>query len=658
MLRYKILLLLLTTQAGLLFAQSTNELYQAKINWADKPVLHVYPPEYKGASAVYLNDKRIYHYAVDGQGIVADITVYKLIKVEDAKGIESFNKIYIPVYKNEKISDIKARAITSTGKVINITEDKIKEQEEDGSLYKMFAMEGLDKGSEIEYTYTVKKFGSYFGSEIFHGKTFPYKRADFVMITPDHLKYEVKGFNGFTVLNDSVINEERYTPAYSENITPLDDEKYAIRESFLRRVDFKLSYNLSTNKNVEMYTWKEFSKRAFNNLTYTTDKEKKAVAKFIAKCDIPENATAEKTIQLLEDNLKTKINIDDKLVSDDDNLETVIKTGNTTDFGACRLMIAMLENRGIKYQAVFPSVRDRLPVEESFANWNRVDDILIYFPSTGKFMQPSGVIFRYPIVAAYWAGTKGLFLKETSIGDMRTAIGKFDTIPLEPFEKNYHNLEIKAKIDQAYNDTVIIETKNILGGYMAANYRPIWTFLPKDKIDESVKEIITSSGKSENVSNIKTENTALTDAWYDNKPLVISGTIRTAETLEKAGNKMLFKIGELIGAQAQMYQEKPRQLPAELEYPHGFKRHIEFTIPAGYSIKNVKDLNMDITFKEDDKVSMMFKSTYALNGDVLTVDVEEDYVKLRYPLAEFESFKKVINASADFNKIVLVLEKK
>ena len=40
------------------------------------------------------------------------------------------------------------------------------------------------------------------------------------------------------------------------------------------------------------------------------------------------------------------------------------------------------------------------------------------------------------------------------------------------------------------------------------------------------------------------------------------------------------------------------------------------------------------------------------------VDVMETYAQLRYELSEFETFKKVINAAADFNKVVLVLEKK
>ncbi|MEJ7585954.1 MAG: hypothetical protein WKI04_00180 [Ferruginibacter sp.] len=33
------------------------------------------------------------------------------------------------------------------------------------------------------------------------------------------------------------------------------------------------------------------------------------------------------------------------------------------------------------------------------------------FYGTGKLVQPTAAIYRYPFVEAYWAGTRGLFLK-------------------------------------------------------------------------------------------------------------------------------------------------------------------------------------------------------------------------------------------------------
>ncbi|MFT3679633.1 MAG: DUF3857 domain-containing protein [Ferruginibacter sp.] len=631
--------------------------YDAADTWTDKPVLHKVADKFKDESAVYVFDNRIFHYKFENKNLVQYNSFHRLVKVQDDKGIEMFNRVYLPVYPNTQISDLKARVINSAGKVIDVPESKIKEEEEDGRRYKIFAMEGVDKGAEVEYSYVMKKEPSFFGSEVFQNESVPFAQAKILIITPDHLLFTAKGFSGFKVLADSVIKEERYLPAYSENIPELENEKYALRDQFLQRVEYKLSYNLANNSNVELYTWKEMCRKIYPNLTTINEKEKKALTKFLAGVTIPANASEEQTIELLEDYMKSNINVDDKLVSEDaDNIEAIIKTGNTNNFGANRLFVAMLEAKNVKYQIVFPSVRDQFPLDEELANWNRIDETIIYFPGTGKFVQPSGEVFRYPYVAPYWVGTRGLFLKGTSIGDIKTAVGRFDTIPMEPFNESAHNMEVYAKLD-ASGDSLIIDCKQILKGYAATSYRPIWKYLPKDKQDEAVKGIINSIAKSENIQNIQTENTKLTDSWQ-NKPLNISSTIHTAEPLERAGNKLLFKIGDLIGPQEQMYQEKPRQLPVELDYAHILHRSLKFEIPAGYTIKNPNDLKIDIQHKENGVLTMGFISTYTIKDNILDIDVMETYAALRYPLSQFETFKKVINAAADFNKVVLVLEKK
>ncbi|MEI9957560.1 MAG: hypothetical protein WDM90_14975 [Ferruginibacter sp.] len=47
------------------------------------------------------------------------------------------------------------------------------------------------------------------------------------------------------------------------------------------------------------------------------------------------------------------------------------------------------------------------------------------------------------------------------------------------------------------------------------------------------------------------------------KPLTIEADITTADLLEVAGKKILVKLGEVIGPQEEMYQEKARQLPLQ-----------------------------------------------------------------------------------------------
>ena len=632
-------------------------LYLPTQPWAENPMLHKLPDNYKDQSAVYLMDSRTYHYKFEEKNLLQFNHVYTLIKVADDKGIEMFNRIYLPMSNDAEIFNIKARVITSGGKVINVAANKIKEEVEEGRRYKLFAMEGLDKGAEVEYSYTIKKNPVFFGTEIFHSKVVPYQRAKLVIITPKHLQFTAKGFNGFTVLADSLIGEERYISGYSENIKALDDEKYGLRDRYVQRADFKLSFNLAKNDDVELYTWRELARNAYNNITNLTEKEKKAIAKFVGGAAIPIDASEEKMIMLLEDFMKKSINVDEKLVKEDaSNIEAILKSGNTNSFGAVRFFAAMLQNKNIKFQAVFPSLRSQLPLDEELANWNRIDETLVYFPGTGKFAEPSGSAIRYPYVDPYCAGTRGLFIKETTIGDVKTAVGKFDDIAIIPLEDNLHNIEIHAKLD-ASGDSLIIDSKQILTGYAAMSYRPLWTYIAKDKQEEAIKEIVQAVAKSDNIQNIKCENTKLTDCW-ENKPLIIGATLYTAELLEKAGNKILFKLGELIGNQEQMYQEKTRQLPAEIAYAHILERQINFEIPTGYFIKNPESIVIDVQHKQDNVLTIGFVSSYKIVNNLLQVNVMETYANLKYPLTEFDIFKKVINASADFNKIVLVLEKK
>ena len=45
------------------------------------------------------------------------------------------------------------------------------------------------------------------------------------------------------------------------------------------------------------------------------------------------------------------------------------------------------------------------------------------------------------------------------------------------------------------------------------------------------------------------------------------------------------------------------------------------------------------------------------DGKTVTVEIKEFYKKLILPLDEFDDFREIINAAADFNKKVLIFEK-
>jgi hypothetical protein len=624
-------------------------------DWTATPVLHKVISDYTTESAVILEDQRTHLFSINAKNDL-EMHVYnrRLIKVNDDKGIEMFNKIYVYVPAGAEIEDIKARAIQPSGKVVNLPNDKILDEEDEGKKYKKFAIEGLEKGSEIEYLVHFKKDISTFGLEVYQSSNSPIEKASFTIITPDYLQFLVKGYNGFTVKEDSVVDNQRIIVATEENINAQDDEKYASPAPYQKNVQYKLAYNLNKDKNVRLFTWNELAKNVYNNYNNLSSSDLKAIANLYKQINIPDDATEETKIILIEDYLKTNINTSENTIDEDaDKIDHIIKTKVAGNFGFTRLLIGLFAKAGINNEIVFPSNRDGLPLDENFENYKLVDDMLIYFPGTGNFIEPTNVTFRYPFIEPYHGATTGLFLKGTSLGDFKTAIASFDTIPLQPYEKNAHNMEVSIKFTSDM-DSLLIHSKQSLLGYGAAFYRPAYIFLTKDKQDDFTKDIIKSVAKSDNIKNIKVENSAMTDG-SKNLPLNIIGDITTDELIEKAGTKILLKVGDIIGQQEQLYQEKKRTLPVLIQYPHNLDRLITFTIPDGYQIKNLNDINIT---QNDDEKTMGFNSSYTLNGNQLVIKIHEYYKVVSYPLSQFEAYRKVVNASADFNKVILVLEKK
>jgi len=198
---------------------------------------------------------------------------------------------------------------------------------------------------------------------------------------------------------------------------------------------------------------------------------------------------------------------------------------------------------------------------------------------------------------------------------------------------------------------------NLIAGYTAATYRDIFNFSNAEQKQSVIKDLAKAVSSSEHIIFSEIKNQEFENSNSD-LPFIFHSKTKSNELLEKAGNKLLVKIGLAIGPQVEMYQEKPRQQPISLEYPHFEERTIDFVIPDGYVVKNAEDLKMEQTFKDKGELTMGFVSGYKQNGNVLSIHIMEEYRKASYPLSQFEEFKKIINASSDFNKIILVLEKK
>ncbi len=78
-------------------------------------------------------------------------------------------------------------------------------------------------------------------------------------------------------------------------------------------------------------------------------------------------------------------------------------------------------------------------------------------------------------------------------------------------------------------------------------------------------------------------------------------------------------------------------------------------VPPGWAIPDLSPLSIRKTLTMNGLVAAEFKSSATQESGVVTIEVIEYYKELHVPLAQFEDYRAVINAAADFNKRVLVM---
>lgn len=626
-------------------------------SWNPKPVLHQLDKKYNDESAIIISDIRRVEFVDDAKGqLQAYKTLHKIIHINDDKGIEIFNKAYLPLTDNADIVDIRARTILPNGKIIEVDKKNIKDLQEDDRTYKIFAMEGLEPGCEVEYYYTYKYGGSFFGREVLQSRV-PVLSAQMRIVSPERLLFEMKTFNSREKAVDTILNSKRYTTLSIPAMAGAQEEKYSTQTANMVRAEYKLAYNTSKSNTERLFVWNELAKRVHEIYGSYSDKEMKKSENLVKDNKWDKLTTEKEKIVAIENYIKKTIATRDDIGGEDaENIEKILKNKIASHRGITRLYGAIFQAAGINIQIVLSGNREDYVIDKSFENWNNCENLLIYFVNLKKFLSPTSIEYRFPWIPAYWGSTNALFCKTTTIGNFTTAIAEIKQVPLEDYKSTGINTEAKIQLNKSA-DSLMVDIKQIYFGYAAGIYRSIFNFADAEQQKQFTKEMVKFGTKSESIISSKLENTGF-EHFNDNKPFILSASVKASELVEKTRDKVLVKIGDIIGPQVEMYQEKARQFPMEIEYPHVLERKIEFIIPDGYIIKNLNELNINKTYQENGQTTMGFVSGFKQEGNVITVSILEEYRKVIYPLSQYEDFEKIINAAADFNKVILVLEKK
>lgn len=638
-------------------AQEDSYFAKAAYNWEEQRDRVELPTEFQDEAAVIVKNFTSNEYAYSPETFDLELftLTHKIIRINTESGINRYNKIYLPFSDGDELAGLKARSISPDGTIKIIDNDDIKElndeQEEQG--FRIFAVDGVEVGTEVEYFYTEKVGVRYFGREYFQSKV-PTLKAEFELICPDNLEFSFKSYNGFPEVEEEYDSTQRIYSVTALNVPKLQNEAYSFYNSNRQRLDFKLSYNKSTG-NSRLLTWADASKRIHESIYSLDIDELNAVQNFYDGQKLKNKLSDTEKIREIENLIKTEFGVRDLPVSDYSNIKFILENKFGNERGMAKLFAALFKLARLEHQLVLTSDRTSVRFDPSFDSWNYLAKYFIYFPKLDQYLAPNNSEYRLGMIPFQYTNNEGLFISEVAIGEELTGVGELKFIEPLGYDESVDNMNVSVQFSDSFDKTML-DIERVMTGYNAIFIQPYYSFLTKDKQQEVIENYMRLSAGDAKIDQIEVEN----GDWNLSplkSPFKIRSKMETSTLIERAGPKYLLKVGEVIGPQTELYQDEERNLPVENDYNRKYDRKISIEIPTGYTVKNLDKLKFDVSHEIDGDEVFNFTSTYELKGNELLINIDENYKRIACSKECFEPFRKVINAAADFNKVILVMEK-
>ncbi len=600
-------------------------------------------------------ERRINEFYLNSNNEFEEFSIYhRKVKVESHDAINMFNKIYVPVGNAIEVIAVKARFISPTGRITELPKESIKEIEnlENKGNFQTFAIEGVELGGEIEYFFKVRRRLNAYGS-ITPQSDVPKANVESIFIYPSSLQFMTKSYNGFPSFTETAdtVTGKTWLKASAYFIPSLTEENYSAYQANLMRYEYTITHNLNSSV-LRIYSFSKVAQNVYSNLFITTKKEKAAVKEALKK--IKTGGTDAERIRTLENWLKTELLISENLTGAE-TIDEMLKLKQTSEYGVTRLFVSFLTEMNINFEIVLTCDHTERQFDPEFNGWNYMNDYLIYIPQCNQYIAPDNTDYRLGITPSYFQGSYGLFLHPITVESLNTLAYDIRKIPQMCYKENSDTLLIQLHMNMEQMN-VDADIRRVFTGELASTFQSFWTLSTPDRQKEVVSNMFDMGTQNITIRSYSVQNDRPEDIFI--KPFIWNVNLTANALLEMAGEDIIFKVGETIGEQSQLYQINQRSLPVYVGNLHNYFRQIEFKIPNGYSVSNLENLKMNVEMVRDGKVSCCFKSDYTLEGDILKIQSIEYYSEMYYPKKEFEAFRDVINAAADFNKKTILLTRK
>ncbi len=581
-------------------------------------------------------------------------TKHKVVRVFTDEGIEMYNKVYIPMTNVKKMLRLEVRSVAPDGKVTFLNSENMKELKnvEGYGNYKIFAIEGIQKGSQIEYIYSLETKMPSTGRIHFQSKV-PTMHKKFVFRCTHDIGYSFKSYNG---LSNGTAEQGKYYLLYElteSDIPAVKEEQNAANKRNEMYMDYKLIVVYDRH---DYYTWKKICKNLVNNNVdgSSTGKAKKVLKEQgITGTGLSKEAQVIKMEEYVKSNFQVKNSSKDIYTYYRDVMDR--KVGNSQ--GISKVYLKFLEALQVEYQLCFAPSRYDGKLDSSFSSYSDLDYYQIYLPELDKYITPTASGLRLGPAFYNIAGGKGLFIKMAYKNSGGLRYDGFEIKPIKSLtaKDNQFHLTANIKLDTELSQLNVTQ-KNVVKGYRAIENRH--EFSTKKDEESYIKEFEVKGIKEFELVNSKRTNEALSINSDLTKPLISELEYNTDFPVQKAGNDYVISIGKFAGDFYKYSNDSARQQDIEIGYSDEYFITITLEIPEGYSCDaktgNVKTLSYSMPGEEQPALRFIYDIVQT-DATHITFKMNEFYNEFHYPASMFEDVKSVTNGAYDFNQLKIVL---
>lgn len=559
------------------------------------------------------------------------------------------SEIIISKINVSEIVDVRAKIINQDT-IISYSFDQMKKMiniDDSGENYNNYKLPNLNEEDIVEIMYTVKKDFNFNGNKIIE-ESYPILLSKFILIE-NNFKSNIKIYNSNnSFVSDIIFDGKKSKQIIFNNLNGTANEQYSTPIANKIKISYQCYENRDDVSQIEY--WGNLVQNV-SELFFPKKVNKKAkeILKEIKHgyVKIPWNEL--KIANAIDEYVKNNFVISDEDDPKLNDIEYILNNKISNDFSIIQVYSSLFKEANIEYEVAISCNRYFLKFDPELFDPNQLREFLIFLPNQEKYISPNRVEYRVSEAPEDLLGNYGIFI-DKDLDYYFSEITLFD----QEFSQIKKNIEVN--ISRNLNKIKIDESRSF-SGYWAITNRNYIYLSETEKTDFLVDFFTINGLDNKKVSKYNIKNFDISHNTF-NTPLEITSTISTSDLIEEKKGLTYLKIGKVIGLQSNLFEEKERINPIEINFPNSYDYNIKVNIPRGYKIVDFSELNKSKEYiSVDGNSTAKFLSKATVNGNVLNINIKEYYKELRYSKKRYQEFREVINAAAKFYESSLLIEK-